>query len=134
MSELQQNAPLPGPWADRGACKTEGPDVMFPEDSGGVRIEIRNAEKLGQDTDQLRVRFEQALAAEDRAREVCAGCEVRGYCRGYAFDAGLLEHGVFGGMTARERFNHVAVEKKRAWREEMKAAGRQEKGRRSATA
>ncbi|MFE3072426.1 WhiB family transcriptional regulator [Streptomyces sp. NPDC059247] len=41
-------------------------------------------------------------AAQNRAKAVCTGCPVRAECLAYALD-GRIEHGVWGGMTERER-------------------------------
>ncbi|MFD9047769.1 WhiB family transcriptional regulator [Streptomyces zaomyceticus] len=41
-------------------------------------------------------------AAQNRAKALCTGCPVRPDCLAHALD-GRIEHGVWGGMTARER-------------------------------
>ncbi|MER5737299.1 WhiB family transcriptional regulator [Streptomyces sp. NPDC002262] len=41
-------------------------------------------------------------AAQNRAKALCGGCPVRAECLAYALD-GRIEHGVWGGMTERER-------------------------------
>jgi WhiB family redox-sensing transcriptional regulator len=60
-------------WGDRGLCKSADPDELFV---GG--------------------------AAQNRAKAVCTGCLVRTECLAYALDQ-RIEHGVWGGMTERER-------------------------------
>jgi hypothetical protein len=60
-------------WGDRGLCKSADPDELFV---GG--------------------------AAQNRAKAVCTGCPVRTECLAYALDQ-RIEHGVWGGMTERER-------------------------------
>lgn len=72
---------LPGPWADRGACRDARDDVHFPtgaEDSPGYR-----------------------LAAAIAKRE-CAGCPVIAECLAHALDT-REPHGVWGGTTPAER-------------------------------
>ncbi|MFF5504771.1 WhiB family transcriptional regulator [Streptomyces roseolus] len=41
-------------------------------------------------------------AAQNQAKELCVGCPVRSECLAYALDR-RIEHGVWGGMTERER-------------------------------
>ncbi|MFI6639016.1 WhiB family transcriptional regulator [Streptomyces sp. NPDC050504] len=41
-------------------------------------------------------------AAQNQAKTVCAGCPVRTECLAYALDH-RIDHGVWGGMTERER-------------------------------
>ncbi|WP_395365964.1 WhiB family transcriptional regulator [Streptomyces sp. YH02] len=41
-------------------------------------------------------------ATQNRAKELCTGCPVRGECLAQALDE-RIEHGVWGGMTARDR-------------------------------
>ncbi|MFF7474251.1 WhiB family transcriptional regulator [Streptomyces sp. NPDC008092] len=60
-------------WQARAKCRTADPDDLFVEG-----------------------------AAQNRARAVCNGCPVRTECLAYALDH-RIEHGVWGGMTERER-------------------------------
>lgn len=60
-------------WAVDAACRTADPDDLFVEG-----------------------------AAQNRAKAVCAGCPVVTECLAHALD-GRIEHGVWGGMTERER-------------------------------
>ncbi|MGA5819868.1 WhiB family transcriptional regulator [Kitasatospora sp. NPDC094028] len=60
-------------WAARGACRTSDPDELFVEGAG-----------------------------QNRAKAVCSGCVVRTECLAYALD-NRIDHGVWGGMTDRER-------------------------------
>ncbi|MFD5626662.1 WhiB family transcriptional regulator [Streptomyces sp. NPDC127072] len=60
-------------WAARGVCRTGDPEELFVEG-----------------------------AAQNRAKAVCTGCPVRTECLAYALDH-RIEHGVWGGMTDRER-------------------------------
>ncbi|MFE6486765.1 WhiB family transcriptional regulator [Streptomyces sp. NPDC057757] len=62
-----------GSWAARGVCRTGDPEELFVEG-----------------------------AAQNRAKAVCTGCPVRTECLAYALDH-RIEHGVWGGMTDRER-------------------------------
>ncbi|WP_406066306.1 WhiB family transcriptional regulator [Streptomyces sp. NBC_01077] len=41
-------------------------------------------------------------AAQNRAKALCTGCSVKAECLAYALDE-RIEHGVWGGMTERER-------------------------------
>ncbi|MEE1820185.1 WhiB family transcriptional regulator [Streptomyces sp. NPDC004288] len=41
-------------------------------------------------------------AAQNRAKALCTGCPVQAECLAYALDH-RVEHGVWGGMTERER-------------------------------
>ncbi|MFF7329789.1 WhiB family transcriptional regulator [Streptomyces sp. NPDC008150] len=60
-------------WATRAACRAADPDELFVEG-----------------------------AAQNRAKAVCGGCPVRTECLSHALD-GRIEHGIWGGMTERER-------------------------------
>ena len=61
-------------WFDQAACQNMAPDIFFPE--------------IGQSADQ--------------ARTICAACEVRVECLGYALDQ-RIGQGVWGGLTDQER-------------------------------
>ena len=60
-------------WAARAACRTTDPDTLFVQG-----------------------------AAQNRAKAICMGCEVRTECLADALD-NRVEFGVWGGMTERER-------------------------------
>ncbi|MGA5799167.1 WhiB family transcriptional regulator [Streptomyces cellulosae] len=60
-------------WGKRGLCRTADPDELFVEG-----------------------------AAQNRAKALCTGCPSRTECLAYALDH-RIEHGVWGGMTERER-------------------------------
>jgi WhiB family redox-sensing transcriptional regulator len=60
-------------WASQAQCKQAGPDELF----------VRGA-------------------AQNRAKQMCAGCPVRTECLAEALD-NQIEWGVWGGMTERER-------------------------------
>ncbi|MFC8949512.1 MULTISPECIES: WhiB family transcriptional regulator [Streptomyces] len=60
-------------WSARAVCRTADPDELFVEG-----------------------------AAQNRAKALCAGCPVRTECLAHALDH-RIEHGVWGGMTERER-------------------------------
>lgn len=62
-----------GEWSERAVCRTADPDELFVEG-----------------------------AAQNRAKAVCMSCPVRTECLAYALDR-RIEHGVWGGMTDRER-------------------------------
>ncbi|MGW1617353.1 WhiB family transcriptional regulator [Streptomyces sp. NPDC002285] len=77
----------------QAACRTVDPDELFVE-----------------------------AAAQGRAKAVCSGCLVRTECLAYALD-NRIEHGVWGGMTERER---RALRRRRptviSWRRLLEAA------------
>ncbi|MFJ3670283.1 WhiB family transcriptional regulator [Streptomyces sp. NPDC090106] len=60
-------------WEERAKCRTADPDELFVDG-----------------------------AAQHRAKTLCTGCPVRTECLSYALDH-RIEHGVWGGMTERER-------------------------------
>ncbi|WP_030382694.1 MULTISPECIES: WhiB family transcriptional regulator [unclassified Streptomyces] len=60
-------------WGERAACRTAGPDELFVEG-----------------------------AAQNKAKVICTGCPVRTECLAHALDL-RIEHGIWGGMTERER-------------------------------
>jgi WhiB family redox-sensing transcriptional regulator len=60
-------------WPSQAACRTSDPAEMFDQ-----------------------------VAAQNRAKKVCAGCPVRTECLAEALD-NRVEFGVWGGMTERER-------------------------------
>jgi WhiB family redox-sensing transcriptional regulator len=60
-------------WSTRAACRTADPDELFVDG-----------------------------AAQNRVKIICTGCPVRTECLAYALD-NRIEHGVWGGMTDRER-------------------------------
>ena len=60
-------------WAARAACRTTDPDPLFVQG-----------------------------AAQNRAKAICMGCDVRTECLADALD-NRVEFGVWGGMTERER-------------------------------
>ena len=64
---------LDNDWAARAACRTTDPDALFVQG-----------------------------AAQNRAKAICMGCEVRTECLADALD-NKVEFGVWGGMTERER-------------------------------
>lgn len=61
-------------FARRGNCRGVDPDLFFPERGASTR----------------------------EAKEVCRGCVVRQACLDYALEAGE-KHGIWGGMSERER-------------------------------
>jgi WhiB family redox-sensing transcriptional regulator len=61
-------------WMARGACRNYEPSVFFPSDGVGV----------------------------DRARKICATCNVTEDCLEYAL-VNRIDHGVWGGASERER-------------------------------
>lgn len=66
-------------WRHRAACRDEDPELFFPVSETGP-----------------------GARETARAKAVCARCPVRAKCLDYAFENGL-DHGIFGGLTERER-------------------------------
>lgn len=64
---------VPDEWSNLARCKGSDPEELFV---------------LGAD--------------QKRTKVICRGCAVRGHCGAYAIENGI-EHGVWGGMTERER-------------------------------
>jgi WhiB family redox-sensing transcriptional regulator len=62
-----------GEWTVHAACRTTDPDTLFVQG-----------------------------AAQNRAKVICSGCQVRTECLADALD-NRVEFGVWGGMTERER-------------------------------
>nr|WP_078861676.1 WhiB family transcriptional regulator [Streptomyces sp. NRRL F-5650] len=60
-------------WSEHAACRTADPDELFVEG-----------------------------AAQNKAKAICTGCPVRTECLAHALDH-RIEHGIWGGMTERER-------------------------------
>ncbi|WP_331732745.1 WhiB family transcriptional regulator [Streptomyces sp. NBC_00015] len=60
-------------WGTRAICQAADPEELFVEG-----------------------------AAQNRAKAMCTGCPVRTECLAYALD-NRIEHGVWGGMTEKER-------------------------------
>lgn len=65
--------PTSGEWTVNAACRTTDPDSLFVQG-----------------------------AAQNRAKVICSGCQVRTECLADALD-NRVEFGVWGGMTERER-------------------------------
>ncbi|MFG2987578.1 WhiB family transcriptional regulator [Streptomyces sp. NPDC048258] len=90
--------------------------VAGDDDEWGVRAVCRTA-----DPEELFVEG----AAQNRAKAVCSGCPVRTECLAHALDQ-RIEHGVWGGMTDRER---RALLRRRptvtSWRKLLEAARRE---------
>lgn len=74
-SFVLSDVPQPGPWHRHAACRTAPPSLFFPE--------------RGDPTAP--------------AKAICAKCPVLVECRAYALDAGPVLHGIWGGMSGRER-------------------------------
>ncbi|MFH8717650.1 WhiB family transcriptional regulator [Streptomyces zaomyceticus] len=67
-------------------------------------------------------------AAQNRAKAMCTGCPVRTECLAYALDH-RVEHGIWGGMTERER--RALLKRRptvRSWGQLLEAARRQRDG------
>lgn len=47
--------------------------------------------------------FAETVDAAKFPKRICFDCPVRQECLEYAFEIGDLEHGIYGGLTARER-------------------------------
>ena len=60
-------------------------------------------------------------AAQNRAKQMCAGCPVRTECLAEALD-NQIEWGVWGGMTERERRALLRRKPSASWRSVLEAA------------
>lgn len=76
-------------WMDRGACRSEDPELFFPISPYG------NGEQ------QVR-----------QAISVCHDCSVREECLGYAL-TNRQQHGIWGGLTEQERL--AVLRREGAW-------------------
>ncbi|MFJ9317807.1 WhiB family transcriptional regulator [Pimelobacter simplex] len=79
-------------WAPRAACRGAEPEQMF----------VRGV-------------------AQNKAKEICAGCPVRTECLAEALD-NRIEWGVWGGMTERERQALLRRRPSDSWRPVLEAA------------
>jgi WhiB family transcriptional regulator, redox-sensing transcriptional regulator len=68
-----------GDWRSRAACLSADPDLFFPISSSGP-----------------------ALDQVAKAKSICAGCQVRQECLGYALATHQI-HGVWGGTSEEDR-------------------------------
>jgi WhiB family redox-sensing transcriptional regulator len=68
-----------GDWTSLAACRDKDPELFFP------------VSDMGPGARQV-----------TEAKAVCAGCPVRSECLTYALEDGL-DHGIFGGLTERDR-------------------------------
>ena len=69
-------------WQDKAACKGPNHAIFFPPSRLERRIDKRQREA--------------------RAKEICEQCPVLRQCRDHAIAIGE-QHGIWGGLTARER-------------------------------
>jgi WhiB family redox-sensing transcriptional regulator len=85
MTDVRVQAPpRPAPsgtpdWRDHAACRDSDPELFFPIGTAGP-----------------------ALLQQERAKQVCAGCQVRTPCLEWALASGQ-EAGVWGGASEDER-------------------------------
>lgn len=77
-------------WRLSAACRDTDPELFFP------------VTDVGPGAQQV-----------ERAKAVCARCPVREACLSFALESGL-DHGVFGGLTERERRTLARTTGKRA--------------------
>lgn len=73
-TEPGTRTPEPPEWRRHGACRGADPDIFFPDRGESTR----------------------------EAKEICAGCPVRGECIDFALDGGE-KFGIWGGKSERER-------------------------------
>lgn len=81
LEELAAQAPVAMGWADEGACRGRGDNLMYPAARPGTAQHRRDAEP---------------------ARKVCQGCPVRAQCLEYALAVGE-DFGIWGGLDEDER-------------------------------
>lgn len=78
-------------WRRRAACRGHDPEIWFPPPPRPYATRREHA-----DTRRARI------AAEERAKAICAVCPVSLECLEFAMDNDIKE-GVYGGMTPTER-------------------------------
>jgi len=78
MNETALRTTGPADWRSRGACSREDPELFFPVGQTGP-----------------------GLAQLNRARAICARCEVRAACLSFALET-VQDHGVWGGKSEEE--------------------------------
>jgi len=71
-------------WRAVAACRSADPDLFFPLSESG-----------------------QGLAEAAQAKAICAGCRVRRQCLAFAVRT-RQAHGIWGGLTERERYAPTA--------------------------
>lgn len=71
----EEVSPLAQPWRARGNCRGIDPEIFYPDDDD---------------------------ATADAAKAICGGCSVRQACLEFALTQ-REKHGVWGGLTERER-------------------------------
>ena len=81
-----------GEWTVHAACRTTDPDTLFVQG-----------------------------AAQNRAKVICSGCQVRTECLADALD-NRVEFGVWGGMTERERRALLRRRPNASWRQVLETA------------
>jgi WhiB family transcriptional regulator, redox-sensing transcriptional regulator len=94
-------------WRSLGACLAEDPELFFPLSSsgpGGAQIAT--------------------------AKAVCAHCQVRNECLGFAMSTGQ-EHGVWGGTSEEERKALRRAQHARSPRRGVQHGGRRRRERRT---
>lgn len=81
---------VPGDWIDDAACAGEDQSLFFPDRDTVVRARGRYP-----------------------AKAICAGCPVRDACLDYCltYEFPSYRHGIWGGLTPRERGRLTAREK-----------------------
>lgn len=97
MHEAASSMTSQDDWRSLGACRHEDPELFFPVVPTGP-----------------------GLVQIDRAKAVCARCEVRAECLRFAVET-VQDHGVWGGTSEEER---------RALRRVRAAAGQERQNRR----
>ena len=74
-------------WREDAACAGQDQRIWFPVDD---RVHRQHSDEFH-------------LAVYRAARDVCDGCPVREQCLTWALDNNEVDHGMFGGLTPRER-------------------------------
>jgi WhiB family redox-sensing transcriptional regulator len=101
---------VPHDWRDLAACTEHDPGLFFPDDD------------------------EAAVAAAHlyaQSKRICAGCEVRGECLGFALD-NRVNDGLWGGLTPSQRIRYRTEQNKSVTRTEQ-VIGRCRSGRHEKT-
>ena len=94
----------PTDWRSLGACRQEDPELFFPVAQAGP-----------------------GLVQLNKARAICARCEVRAECLSFALETGQ-DHGVWGGKSEDERRALRRARLRRSRRARAAAQARQQAG------
>lgn len=108
-----------------GACARVDPETKDAFFAVEPELTVKKARNRGRPEAELAELAEDWEAYEDavsRAKSVCVACPVARQCGEYAIET-REAHGIWGGMTVRERANVGHRAKKQRWRQKRADAG-----------